>query len=69
MALSINSTLREILAEEQGKAVVEKHLPGMSSNPQLQMARGMSLKEIASHAQGQITAEILTAIDEDLGKI
>ena len=67
--LSINSTLGVILADERAKAVLEKHIPGATSHPQLGQAMGMTLKQVASYAQGQITDEILKAIDEDLSKL
>jgi len=69
MALSINSTLSDILAHEKGKAVLEKHIPGVSTHPQLAIAKGMSLKMIASMSQGQISQAILDAIDADLAKV
>ena len=69
MALSIDSTLGEILADEKGKAVLEKHLPGVTSHPQIEMAKGYSLKAIAPMSQGQITDETLKAIAEDLSKL
>ena len=65
-ALSINSTMRELLADERAKAILDKHLPGMSSDPELQPAMGVSLKTIASYTQGAIADEILKAIDEEL---
>ena len=69
MALSIDSTLGDILADEKGKAVLEKHMPGVSTHPQLAMAKGMTVKAIASMSQGQITQATIDAINEDLGKI
>ena len=69
MALSIDSTLGEILADEKGKAVLEKHLPGVAAMPQIEMAKGYSLKAIAPMSQGQVTDEMLKAIAEDLSKI
>ena len=69
VALTIDSTLREILADEKGKAVLEKHLPGISTNPQVEMAKGMTLKQLAPLSQGMITNEMLSSIAEDLSKI
>ncbi len=69
MALSVDSTLGDILADEAGKAVLEKHMPGIASHPQLAMAKGMTLKMIASMSQGQISADVINAINEDLGKL
>ncbi len=68
-ALSIDSTLGEILADEKGKAVLEKHLPGISSGPRIELAKVYPLKAMASMSQGQIADETLEAIAEDLSKI
>lgn len=68
-ALSIDSTLGEILADEKGKAALEKHLPGLSSAPRIELTKVYSLKAIASMSQGPITDETLKAIAEDLSKI
>ena len=69
MALTIDSPLGEILDNEQGKAVLEKHIPGISTLPQIGQARGMSLRTLAPMSQGRITEVLLNAINEDLGKI
>ncbi len=67
--LSANSTIRELLADEKAKAIVEKHQPDFSSHPQIGQAMSMSLKQVASYSQGEITDETLKAIDEDLSKL
>ena len=66
MALSMDSKIGDILANPKGKAVMDKHLPGFSSNPQMAMAKGMSLKMVAPMSGGKITPAILKAIDEEL---
>ena len=33
MSYSIHSTLRDLLSDEQAKAILERHLPGASSHP------------------------------------
>jgi len=69
MAFSTDSTLGEILDNEKGKAVLEKHMPGVSKDPRTAMGRGMTLKQIAAFMPAQITPALLQAIDEDLRKI
>jgi hypothetical protein len=69
MALSMESKLGDIIANPQGKAILEKHLPGFSTNPQMAMAKGMSLKMIAPMSGGKITPAILKTIDEELKQI
>lgn len=51
MTFTLDTTLGEILAHPQAKAVLDKHLPGVSSNPMLGMAKGMSLNTILSMPQ------------------
>ena len=67
--LSIDSTLGALLADDAAKAVLEKHIPGISSNPQLDQAKGMSLKALAPMTQGMITDAIVDAIAADLSKL
>ncbi len=67
--LDTNSPIRDLLANEQAKAVLEKHVPGMTANPQLQQAMGMSLRQIAPFAPQVFTEELLEAIDKDLAEL
>ncbi len=69
MGLSQDSKLGDILANEKGKEVLEKHAPGITKNPQLAMAKNFTLKAIMPMSQGKLTPDKLKAIDEDLKKI
>jgi len=69
MAFSTDSTMGEILNDEKGKAILEKHMPGVSNDPRTAMGRGMTLKQLAHFIPGQITPAVLQAIDADLKKI
>lgn len=69
MGLSQDSKLGEILANEKGREILEKHAPGITKNPQLGMAKSFTLKAIMPMSQGKLTPELLKAIDEDLKKI
>jgi hypothetical protein len=69
MAVTINSTLKELLADAKAKAILEKHFPGFSSNPQLQMAMGMTLKQIQPFSKGVVTDDKLKLIEQELKKI
>jgi opacity protein-like surface antigen len=51
------------------KAVLDKHMPGFSANPQIDMARSMTLKQVQGFAADQMTDEVLAKIDADLAKI
>ncbi|GAA4420242.1 NADPH-dependent 2,4-dienoyl-CoA reductase [Acidovorax lacteus] len=65
-ALSTASTVKELLADEAAKAILERYLPGFSAHPQLAMAKGMPLTTVAQFSQGLITAELLQKIDAAL---
>ena len=69
MPYSIHSTLQELLSNEQAKAVLERHLPGATSHPDLPMALHMTLQQISYYpeaVQAGVTQEKLLAIDADL---
>ena len=69
MAFSASSTIRQILADERAKAILEKHLPGASSHPQLHMAMGMSLKEISWYPESGLTSQKLEALAAELAQL
>jgi hypothetical protein len=69
MGFSGESTLKEIMENEESKAVMEKHIPGCSTNPMLKMGYSMSLELIASLPQAGISAETYQAILNDISKL
>lgn len=69
MAVTAESTIAVLLANEQAKAIIEKHCPGMTSDPRLKMAMGMNLKQIMPLSQGKITLSKIEAISEDLATL
>jgi hypothetical protein len=69
MPFSVDTKLGVLLANEKARAVLEKHLPGISTHPQVHLAQGMTLRMIANYPQAGISPEKLQAIDEDLQAI
>jgi hypothetical protein len=69
MAFDANSKIKDILANEEAKAVLDKHLPGFSKDPQTKMASGMTLKAISSFPQAKVVKDKLPEILADLAKI
>lgn len=69
MTLSVDSKVGDLLDNPQAKVILDKHMPGFSSNPQVAMARGFSLKMAAGFSGGQITAAMLSAVDADLAAL
>ncbi|MCB2078228.1 MAG: hypothetical protein KDE55_11085 [Novosphingobium sp.] len=51
------------------RAVLDKHIPDFASNPQIGMARSMTLRQIQGFASDMLTDEVLAKIDTDLAAI
>jgi hypothetical protein len=66
MTLSIETTLSDLFANEKSKAILEKHIPGISTHPQISMGLGFPLSLVANYSSGLITPEMLNAVQADL---
>ena len=51
MAFTLDSTLGQLIDDPQAKAVMEQYIPGISTNPMLAMAKGMSLNMVLAMPQ------------------
>ena len=58
-----------LLDDPAAKAILEKHLPGMTTNDQVDMARSMTLKDIQQYSPDEVTDQALAKIDADLAKL
>lgn len=58
-----------LLDDAEARAIVEKFIPGMTTNPQIDMARAMTLKAIQQYAADDVTDVRLAAIDAELAKL
>jgi len=67
--LGIDSTLQLLLANEEARAILSKHLPGLLDAPQLSMAMGFTLEQVAGMAPGVFTDEVMQNIAEDLAQL
>lgn len=63
------STIGELMDNASAKAVLMKHIPEMISNPQMEMARPMTLKQIQPYSGEALSDETLAKIDVDLAGI
>ena len=69
-ALSTSTTaIGTLLDNPTTKAIVTKYLPDLVRNPQIEMARGMTLKQIQSYSSDTVTDEVLEKIDAELAKL
>lgn len=66
MSLSIESSVGDLLDNPQTKDILEQHIPGISSHPQIEMARGLPLPTLASYSAGLITDEMVSAVAASL---
>lgn len=64
-----DTTIGDLLANAEAKAVLEKHLKEFVSNPQIEQASSMTLKQIQSYAGDALSDAKLAAVDADLAKI
>ena len=70
LALSTtDTTIGDLLDNPAAKRVQAKHIPEMTSNAQIDMARSMTLKQIQGFAGEALTDEVLAKIDIDLAAI
>lgn len=58
-----------LIDDPASKAVLDKFMPGMSTNPQIDMARSMTLKQIQGFSPDSIKDETLAQIDAELAKL
>lgn len=63
------SSIGDLLDNPATKAVLEKRVPELVGNAQIEMARGLTLKAIQAYAGDALSDEKLAAIDADLAKI
>jgi len=71
MAFTLDTTLGTLLDNPQAKAVLEQYLPGISTNPMVAMARGMTLNMLLAMPQAAqlgLTKEKAEAILAEVNK-
>ena len=51
MALSVDSKLKDILRNPEGKAIIEKYTPNLPTHPALKMIQMMSLRKLFSYPE------------------
>ena len=66
----INSTtLGTLLDDPQVVAIMEKHAPGITSNPMIGMAKGMKAEKAMKMASGKIPQSRLDAIVSEISAL
>jgi len=65
MALTLDSKLGDLLKDARVAAILDKHVPGATKDPQLSMGKGMALKSIIALPQAKqkgFTKEVVEKI-------
>jgi hypothetical protein len=58
-----------LLDDPAARAVLDKHIPGFSTQDQIDMARSMTLRAVQQYAPDKYTDKVLAEIDADLAKL
>ncbi len=69
MAYTLDTKVGDILKDTQAVEVLEKHAPGISKNPMIGMAKGMTLKQIVSMPQAKQAGLTEDMVVKVLGEI
>lgn len=64
-----NSKIGDLLANETTKALLEKHMPGISTNPMIEMAKGFTLTQLGGIPQANLAPETIAALVADLAEV
>ncbi len=67
--LTVETPIQSIASSPQGRAVLEKNLPGMLERPEYMMFRSMSLSKLASMSHGRISRAKLDRIQLQLASV
>ncbi|MCA3566512.1 MAG: hypothetical protein IOD07_04150 [Bradyrhizobium sp.] len=65
----LDTPIEQLVANEKAKAVLDADMPGLSSHPQYDMFKAMSLKQLQPMSGGSISDEILKKVETDLATI
>ena len=69
MAYTLDTKVGEILKDKKAVEVLEKHAPGVSKNPMIGMAKGMTLKQIVAMPQAKQAGLTEDMVVKVLGEI
>jgi para-nitrobenzyl esterase len=66
---SLTTPIGELLDDAAARAVLQKHIPAVIGNSQIQMARGVTLEALQAFAPQQLTPAAVQAIDAELSTL
>jgi hypothetical protein len=62
----MQSTIKDLLADDSARALLDEHIHGFSGNPQLGFASGLSLEQVAGFDAQTFDEQTLQAIKSGL---
>ena len=68
MKYTMQTRIGELIKDARAKQILERHLPGAISHPQLHMALGMTLMEVSTYPEAGLTQTKLQALLADLNR-
>jgi hypothetical protein len=66
MGFSVDTRLKDLIADARAVEVLRRHFPEHRGNPQVQSVMPYSLREIAMYPEAGISPAKLKAVDEEL---
>ncbi len=69
MPFSVDSTLKDLLADPRASDVLRRFFPGRENDPQVSMVMYYTLRSVASYPEAGISPEKLEALDEELRRL
>ncbi len=59
------TTVGDLMADPAAKAILDKDLPGLTSDARIEQAKGMTLKDIEPYSEGKIDDAALAKVQKD----
>jgi hypothetical protein len=69
MAVTVDDKLKVIMKDPKAVEVLERVLPGFSTNKKLKLVSGMTLREIQAIPSGSMTLDDLENVEKALAEI
>lgn len=66
MAISIDSKIKDIMANPKAVDICDKYMPGFKTDKQMKMVYGLTLRALAKFPQAKVSAETLDQINKEL---
>ncbi len=68
-SFSVQTPIDKIAADERGKAVLDRDVPGVMNNPHYMLFSCMSLSQLASLSGGKLSQSKLNQVNSDLAEL